>query len=374
MKRIEKIYTFSQSLWYDNIKRSLLDSGEIAKMIEEGEIVGITSNPTIFQKAIGGSEDYDGAIEKILQENPQTNVDQLYEKLVVRDIQDAADLLRGVYDKTACVDGYVSIEVSPRLAHNTEATIAEGKQLFALVNRPNVMIKVPATEEGLPAITALLAEGINVNVTLMFSLQDFLNVTEAYLTGIEKCAENGKDLSKVSSVASFFISRLDSAVDKILGEDSELKGKTAIAYAKMVYQCFQEMYKQERFTLLQKKGAQLQRLLWASTSTKNPTYRDVMYIEELIGENTVNTVPPATLDAFRDHGEARLSVTESIPEVHQTLAEVNAAGVNLDAVTKKLTEEGVAAFAASFDSLMKTLETKRNHILSKEASRANTTA
>ena len=359
---IHDIYKYSQSIWYDNIQRGLLKSGAIRKMIEDGEITGITSNPSIFEKAIGGSQDYDAMAEQLLKEDPSLDVDNLYEKLVIEDIREAADLLAGVYQQTNGLDGYISIEVSPRLAHDSQATIEQARHLFATINRPNVMIKVPATAEGLPAVTALLGEGIHVNVTLMFSMQDFIDVSNAYLAGLEKAADQGRDLSKIASVASFFISRIDSSVDKQLPEDSPLRGKTAIAYARNVYQKFKEVYSGERFEVLKQKGARVQRVLWASTSTKNPQYRDVIYAEELIGPDTVNTLPPVTLDAFRDHGQARLSVTENLAECAQTLEDIKKQGIDMQDVTAKLKEDGVEAFRRSFDSLIDTLAKKRQSI------------
>ncbi|MFB0506078.1 MAG: transaldolase, partial [Thermodesulfobacteriota bacterium] len=297
-----ELQKLGQSIWYDNIRRGLLTSGELKGMIDAGEIVGVTSNPAIFEKAIAGSTDYDEAMTVRLREDPHASPESLYERLVIEDIQTTADLLAPVYERTDGVDGYVCVEVSPRLAHDTNGTIAEARRFFAAINRPNVMVKVPATSEGLPAIAALIGEGINVNVTLMFSLQDFLDVSEAYLSGLEKLANSGGDLSRVASVASFFVSRVDVAVDKLLPDDSPLRGKIAIANAKAAYLRFRETYEDQRFFAPKKNGARVQRLLWASTGVKNPHYRDVMYVEELIGPDTVNTVPPATLDAFRDHG------------------------------------------------------------------------
>ncbi|BBM83214.1 transaldolase [Candidatus Uabimicrobium amorphum] len=352
-----QVQNYSQSIWYDNIQRSLLS--KIKQMIDEGEIVGITSNPTIFDKAIGGSNDYDDMMTELLENNPQMSIKELYEALVIEDIREAADLLRGVYDATSGVDGYVSVEVSPDLAHDTEGTIKEAQHLFRTIDRENVMIKVPATKEGLPAITQIIGQGINVNVTLMFAMQDFLDVADAYLSGLELLDKNGGKLDGVASVASFFISRMDSAVDKLLPENSAIAGKVAISYAKNVYQKAIEFYASQRFKDLEAKGARIQRLLWASTGVKNPAYRDVLYMEELMGENTVNTVPPHTLDAFRDHGNAASRVGKNLEEVQEVLAKVQELNIDLQQIASKLKEDGVAAFSKSFASLMQTLEEKK---------------
>jgi transaldolase/glucose-6-phosphate isomerase len=358
--RLQKL---GQSIWYDNIRRGLLTSGELKAMIDAGEIVGVTSNPAIFQKAIAGSTDYDEAITARLEETPQTDAACLYEGLVIEDIRMAADLLDSVYKRTHGADGYVSVEVSPRLAHDTNGTVAEARRLFATIDRPNVMVKVPATAEGIPAITTLIGEGINVNVTLMFSLSDYTAVSEAYLAGLDGLVRSGGDLRTVSSVASFFVSRVDTAVDRLLPEDSPLRSKIAIANAKTAFVRFKETYDSGRFEVLKKRGARVQRLLWASTGVKNPNYRDVLYVEELIGPETVATIPPATLDAFRDHGRPRLSLLENPTQAKEDLTSLEKLGIDLDAITRQLKEEGVAAFAKPFDSLMETLWRKRDCIL-----------
>ncbi len=358
-----ELQRLGQSIWYDNIRRGLLTSGELKRMIDAGEIVGLTSNPAIFEKAIDGSTDYDRALTALLDESPHADAEDLYERLVVEDIQTTADLLGPVYERTEGVDGYACVEVSPRLAHDTEDTIAEARRLFAAINRPNVMVKVPATPKGFPAIRALIGEGINVNVTLMFSLQDYLDVSEAYLAGLEELVHSSGDLSKVASVASFFVSRIDAAVDKLLPDDSPLRGKIAIANAKIAYVRFKETYEDQRFVALKKRGARLQRLLWASTGVKNPHYRDVMYVEELIGPDTVSTVPPATLDAFRHHGRPRPSLTENLDEASMHLAALKDLGIDFDAVTLRLKDEGVELFKRPFDSLMETLARKQGYIV-----------
>jgi transaldolase/glucose-6-phosphate isomerase len=364
-----ELQKLGQSVWYDNIRRGLLTSGELKRMIDAGEIVGVTSNPAIFQKAISGSTDYDAALMDLLKENPHADAGGLYETLVIDDIRRTADLLAPVYERTDGLDGYVSVEVSPRLAHDTNGTIAEARRFFTAIDRPNVMVKVPATPEGFPAITALIGEGINVNVTLMFSVQDYLDVSEAYLAGLERLADSGGDLAKVASVASFFVSRVDAAVDKLLSDDSPLRGKTAIANAKAAYLRFKETYEGQRFAALNKRGARVQRLLWASTGVKNPHYRDVMYVEELVGPDTVSTIPPATLDAFRDHGRPRLSLTENLDQASRQLAALKELGIDLDAVTRRLKDEGVDLFEQPFDSLMETLAQKQECIVAGEVSK-----
>ncbi len=366
---ILELQKLGQSIWYDNIRRGLLTSGELKGMIDAGEIVGVTSNPAIFEKAIAGSTDYDEAMAVRLREDPHASPESLYERLVIEDIRTTADLLAPVYERTDGVDGYVSVEVSPRLAHDTEGTITEARRLFTAISRPNVMVKVPATPEGLPAISTLIAEGINVNVTLMFSIQDYLDVSEAYLAGLEKSTNSGGDLSRVASVASFFVSRVDVAVDKLLPDDSPLRGKIAIANAKTAYLRFRETYEGDCFAGLKKRGARVQRLLWASTGVKNPHYPDVMYVEELIGHDTINTVPPATLDAFRDHGRPRLSLTENLAEASEHLAALKDLGIDLDAVTRRLKVEGVDLFERPYDSLMETLSRKQECIVAGEVSR-----
>jgi transaldolase len=359
---LHRLYEFGQSVWLDQISRELLDSGALAKMVSDCEVSGVTSNPTIFDKAISGSADYDDFIREHLRQNAASDVDGLYEAVVVRDIRDAADVLRSVYDATDGADGYVSLEVSPHLARDTDGTIDEARRLRALVDRPNLLIKVPATAEGLPAISALLGEGINVNVTLMFSQQDYLNVADAYMSGLERLADSGGDVREVASVASFFVSRIDVAVDAMLPEASPLLGKAAIANTRLAYELFQAAFASERFERLAEKGARVQRFLCASTSTKDPEYRDVLYIEELIGPNTVNTMPLATIDAFRDHGHARVTITENVDEARAQTGFLAEEGIDIDEVCVQLQEEGVQKFADSFDSLMTTLAAKKEEL------------
>ncbi|UCH82717.1 MAG: bifunctional transaldolase/phosoglucose isomerase [Candidatus Latescibacterota bacterium] len=362
LKQLEKE---GQSIWLDFIRRSLITSGELNRLIEEDGVSGMTSNPSIFQKAIAGSADYDESLRKALDKNPHQNIKDLYETLVVEDIQMAADVLRPVYDDTDGADGYVSLEVSPALAHDTEGTIKEAKRLWKDVGRPNLMIKVPATAEGIPALESLIASGVNVNATLMFSLGHYEAVANAYIRGLEMCEHP----EAIASVASFFVSRVDTAVDKALEDDGRTdmlarRGKAAVANAKLAYNRFKEIFAGERFARLAAKGARVQRPLWASTSTKNPDYRDVIYVEELIGPDTVNTLPPATLTAFRDHGRVDTTIDKDFGEAEAFINRLGRLGVDLEAITHKLQVDGVAAFAKSFDELLEALKKKRSAALS----------
>ena len=373
MNPLKELQRQGQSVWLDYIRRDLIRSGELKRLVEEDGIRGVTSNPTIFEKAITGSTDYDDALSALLAKDPKTDVGSLYERLAIEDIQMAADVLRTVYDETGGGDGYVSFEVSPHLAHNTRATISEAKRLRAAVDRPNVMIKVPATPEGIPAIEELIAEGVNVNITLMFSMSHYEAVARAYIRGLERCANP----AKVASVASFFVSRVDTMVDRALetlataqARAKTLLGKIAIANSKMVYHRFLEIFHGEGFVSLRQKGTRVQRPLWASTSTKNPAYSDVLYVENLIGAETVNTMPPETLNAFKDHGKVPGdTVTDSLDDAAAALGWLKALGINFETITEKLQQDGVAAFAASFDQLLAALEKKRNAMVSAEPTR-----
>jgi transaldolase/glucose-6-phosphate isomerase len=349
-----------QSVWFDQMERRLVSSGKLQKMIDEDDLRGVTSNPTIFEKAIGGSEDYDAQLRSLAAEGKSR--DEIYDELVVQDIGNAADVFLPVYEKTNGEDGYVSLEVSPLLASDTARTISEAKRLFAKMGRPNVMIKIPATPEGIPAIQKAIATGININVTLIFSNEVYAQVIEAYLSGLEERVASGLPIGNISSVASFFVSRIDAQADKQLeGKgDSELLGKVAIANARMAYQLFKESFSSERFQKLRDKGARVQRPLWASTGTKNPTYRDTLYVEQLIGPDTVNTIPPATYDAFRDHGVVELTLDQNIDEARRVLEQFEAKGLSLKAITEKLTAEGVKSFNDSFTQLMDTIEARRD--------------
>ena len=364
-----------QSVWQDYIRRKLTLSGELKRLIDKDGLQGQTSNPTYFEKAISGSHDYDDALRALAQEG--RSVGEIYEALAVEDIQAAADLFRAVYDSLDGADGFVSLEVSPDLAHDTQATVEEARRLFAAVNRPNVMIKVPGTPAGMPAIEQLTSEGINVNVTLLFSLDAHEQAANAYIAGLERRAAAGGDPSRVASVASFFLSRVDTLVDRRLEaliretEDAAararmeaLLGKAAIANAKLAYARFKSIFGGPRFQALREKGARVQRPLWASTGTKNPNYSDIMYIEPLIGPDTVNTMPPATLDAFRDHGVVRPSLEEGLEEVGATLAALAGFGIDMGEVTAQLLDDGVKIFANSFHQLMDCISAQRTAVLS----------
>ena len=353
----------SQSLWLDYIRRSLMTSGQLQRLIDEDSLRGMTSNPSIFQKAIGGTDEYDGDLQALIQQDPDADATDLYEQIAIADIQRACDIMRPVFD-AADSDGLVSFEVSPHLARDTEGTIEEARRLWNAVDRPNLMIKVPATKAGIPAIEQLISEGINVNITLMFSMDHYEATANAYLRGLERRVENGEDPTGIHSVASFFISRVSRRIDAKFEElDPDVDfhgGDVAIANAKVVYQRFKEIFYGDRFADLRDHGALVQRPLWASTSTKNPDYSDVLYVEELIGPDTVNTIPPHTLDAFRDHGTVRgNTVEEDVERAEQILTELADLGIDLDAVTETLQEEGIEKFAQPFDDLLATIEEKR---------------
>jgi transaldolase/glucose-6-phosphate isomerase len=370
-----QLHEAGQAVWVDFLARRFLAAGGLKTLIERDGLTGVTSNPSIFEKAIGGSADYDSSL-KAIESHGDCNVMALYERLAIEDIQQAADALRPVYDATRRQDGYVSLEVSPYLAMNTEATIAEARRLWRAVGRENLMIKVPATQAGLPAIRQLLGEGINVNITLLFSQQVYEEVVEAYLAGLEHLVAQGGDPGKVASVASFFVSRIDVAVDKLI-EDRQskttdaaqrkalggLQGNVAIANAKLAYQSYKRLFAGARWERLRAKGARVQRLLWASTSTKNKNYSDVLYVEELIAPDTVNTIPPATMDAFRDHGKVRPSLEENIDQAKQVMEGLDRSGISIDAVTADLVEEGVQLFAGAFDKLLGAVARKRAALL-----------
>jgi transaldolase len=353
-----------QFVWLDHISRSLITGGGLQRLIEEDGLGGVTSNPTIFDKAIAGSTDYDARLHRALDIDRNISNRALAERVIVEDIQLAADLLRPVYDDSDGANGFVSLEVSPGSAHNTGATIAEARHLWQVVARPNVMIKVPATPEGVPAVEVLTAEGINVNITLMFSLRHYETVAQAYLRGIDRHPKP----NRVTSVASLFVSRLDVAADRLLEEIGSpdalsLRGKIGIANAKRVYRRFRELFDGETFAALKRRGARVQRPLWASTGTKNASYSDVLYIEELIGPDTITTVPPATLDAFRHHGRVRVTLGTEDKEAEAALAAAAALGLDVHTITEQLQTDGIKAFASSFDELIATLGRKRRQIL-----------
>jgi transaldolase/glucose-6-phosphate isomerase len=370
-KQLRDTQKQGQSIWYDNVSRGLLTSGEMAALVESG-ITGLTSNPTIFEKAIAGSTDYDDALLTLVADRKSAS--DIFESLATQDIRDAADLMRSIYEQVDGADGFASFEVSPHLAHDTEGTISEGRRLFALLDRPNVMIKVPATPEGVPAVRQLISEGINVNVTLIFSLEAYDQVREAYIGGLEELAASGGDVSRVASVASFFVSRVDSAVDALLDERSragsedleDLVSKAAIANAKLAYRDFQNVFGNDRFAALRARGAKVQRPLWASTSTKNPALSDVLYVESLIGRDTVNTVPEATLTAFLEHGNAAETLEQDLGDAEQTIESLRDAGVSMEQVTAKLLADGVKSFADSFDKLIENIEEKTSRLLASQ--------
>ena len=365
---VKDLLKFGQSVWLDYIRRDLLTSGELKRLIDEDGLRGMTSNPTIFEKAIAGGTLYDDLLNS-LRSRTDLDAKGRYEILAIRDIQDAADILRPVYDSSKRRDGYVSLEVSPYLARDTTGSLEEARRLWKSVGRENVMIKIPGTKEGIPAIQQALSEGININVTLLFAQDVYVKVAEAYIAGLEQFAASGGDVSKMASVASFFISRIDTLIDSTIAdrikaskdpaEQQQLKsleGKVAIANGKETYQKYQTIFGSDRWKALAAKGAQTQRVLWASTSTKNPAYRDVLYVEELIGPDTVDTVPPATIDAFRDHGIPRASLTENVDAAHRTMEAVAKVGISMKEITDKLTDDGVRLFAEAFDKLLAAVE------------------
>ncbi|HEY3928908.1 MAG TPA: bifunctional transaldolase/phosoglucose isomerase [Candidatus Koribacter sp.] len=365
-----ELQSFGQSFWLDQIERALFKSGKLAKLIHDDGLRGMTSNPTIFEKAITGSGDYHEQIDRSARDGKTGN--EIYEEVVLDDIGHACDLFRPLYDSTNGQDGFVSLEVSPLLAHNTDGTIREAKSLFSRLNRPNVMIKVPATDEGLPAIEELIASGLNINVTLIFSVHRYEEVAEAYIRGLERRAQAGQPIDRIGSVASFFVSRIDSAVDKQLDQLEKdatdpqkkqeihgLRGKAAIANAKLAYASFKRIFESPRFEALKRKGAHVQRPLWASTSTKDPSYPDVMYITELIGPHTVNTMPPATIDAWRDHGKPAATLEVGMDKAPELFAKLKAFGIDFQKVTDKLTADGVRSFSQSFVDLMRAIEQRR---------------
>jgi transaldolase len=363
---LARLRQYGQSVWLDYISRQLIESGELQRLVEQDSLGGVTSNPSIFQKAIEGSSDYAPEIARLSRDG-QLRVPQIFEQLAVRDIRDAAQILAPVYRATEGADGYVSLEVTPDLALDTRGSVEAARRLWREVDRPNVMIKVPGTAEGLPAIAQLLGEGINVNITLLFARSTYEQVAEIYLRALEQRAASGKPIQRLASVASFFVSRIDIAVDKLISRQLEqhrdpehgrlqaLRGKVAIANAKLAYQSYRRSFSGPRWEALKAKGARPQRVLWASTGTKNPEYSDVLYVEELIGPDTVNTMPQETLAAFRDHGRPRLSLESGVEEARQQLAQLEQFGISLDRVTDELLKEGVQKFVQPYDQLLAAL-------------------
>jgi transaldolase len=359
--KLHQLAELGQSIWLDYIRRSFIKSGELASLVDKG-LRGLTSNPAIFQEAISEGDEYDDQIRKLALDG--ATAQDIYEALVVEDIQMAADALRPVYDETDGKDGFVSLEVNPHLAHDQQGTVVEGKRLFSAVDRPNLMIKVPATGEGLLAFQELIEDGININVTLMFSLSQYELVAEAYAVGLEQRTAKIFTVGNVASVASFFVSRVDSKVDKMLEDIATadalaLRGKIGIANAKMAYQRSKEILTGRRWEYLVERGAQLQRVLYGSTSTKNPDYSDVMYVESLIGPDTINTVPPETLDSFLDHGTVALTLEDNLDKAREHLAQLEELGIDLDQVTRELLDEGLEKFSNPYDKLIETIATKQ---------------
>jgi transaldolase len=375
-----QLKTQGQSVWYDTIDRGQLVSGLFKRLLDEDGIVGVTSNPTIFQKSISHGDAYDEQMTQLIQQRKSTN--EIYEALVIKDITTVADMLRPIYDRTNRQDGFVSLEVSPDLAHDTEESLSEARRFWKMVDRPNLMIKIPATPEGIPAVQQALTEGININITLIFSLDSYREVADAYISALEDRNAEGKDISHIASVASFFVSRVDTLVDQLLedkikttsdsAEQQKLKsleGKAAIANARLVYQEFTRIFHTPRFETLKHSGAHVQRPLWASTSTKNPAYRDVLYAEELIGPDTVDTMPLETIENFRDHGRVSRTVENDIQQAKDVFAALEKVGIHYDQVTKQLQDEGVQKFADSFHALFQGIESKKQVIQERTSAR-----
>lgn len=370
MGTLNDLEGFGQAVWLDFVDRKFLEAGGLQKLVDEDGLTGVTSNPSIFEKAMGHGDAYDATLAEYDKAHAGAATIDRYEHLAIQDIKAAADTLKPVYDRLDAKDGYVSLEVSPYISDDTDATIAEAKKLWGMVDRPNLMIKIPGTPAGAPAIATAISEGINVNVTLLFAVDAYVRVAEAYAMGLEKRVADGKPIDRIASVASFFVSRIDSAIDKAIDDRlaagaaeadalKAVRGKVAIANAKMAYQWYLDFLKTDRWQALAAKGAQPQRLLWASTGTKDPSYPDTLYIDTLIGKDTVNTMPPKTMDAFRDHGTAAETITQDVEGAKHVLAEAKRLGLDLDGVTGRLVEEGVASFVAAFDDLLGSIAKKQ---------------
>ena len=364
-----------QSVWLDNLSRKLIKSGELKRLIDEEGLTGITSNPTIFQKAITGSTDYDTSIRRMLDQGIRDEKG-LFLGLAIEDVSNAAEMLSPVYQSTKGLDGFISIEVSPDLAYDTEATIAEARRLFSVIGKKNILVKVPATKQGLPAIEQLTSEGVNVNITLLFSVKRYEEVAEAYLRGLEKGANQGKPIHEITSVASFFVSRVDTLTDKLLevrlssaGSKAEkdkisaLLGKAAVANAKVAYKKYKGIFAGKRVSAVKEKGGRIQRLLWGSTGTKNPKYSDIKYVQELIGPGSINTMPETTMMAFKDHGQVKITIEDSLEEAERVFSELRSIGIDIDEVAEQLEREGVQLFSDSFFSLLKEIAKKRDSFL-----------
>lgn len=363
MNKLKNIHDLGQSIWLDSFDRKLMNSGELQKLIDEDGLGGITSNPSIFEKAISSSGDYDDDIRKLSEE--QKSGEEVFFGFAVRDIIRATDILQPVYEKAKGLDGFVSLEVSPHLANDTEGTIKQALQLWKAVGRKNVMIKIPGTKEGLPAIRKCISEGLNINVTLLFGLDRYREVTAAYVSGLKDRLKANKSIDGIASVASFFLSRIDVLIDPILEEKGlgNLKGEVAIASAKEAYQIYKEVFDSEEFKKLENQGAKPQKVLWASTSSKNPAFSDVKYVEALIGPNTINTVPMETIDAFRDHGKAANNLEKDILKASTILQQLKDNGIDIKEITQKLEEEGVDKFNKAYDNLLKAIDDKKQKTL-----------
>ena len=362
MNRPQQLHGAGVAIWLDFIERTMLHDGELERRIREDALTGMTSNPTIFEKALAEGDAYDAQLRAAPKD---LTVRDVFELVATTDVRDACDRFRGVYDRTKGDDGYVSIEVSPGAANDASATVEEAQRLWKAVDRPNLLVKIPGTEEGADAVRRVISDGINVNITLLFSLEAHARVIDAYMSGLEDRVARGQPIETLASVASFFVSRVDTEVDKRLeasGAPRTLKGKTAIANAKLAYQLFLDRFSSSRWKALEARGARVQKPLWASTSTKNPAYRDVMYVEELIGPRCINTLPPQTLDAFRDHGETRRTVDADVDEARRTIERIEQAGISMKSVTDKLLVDGLASFQKSFDSLIAGLERKSTQL------------
>jgi transaldolase len=359
MNRLQSIHDLGQSIWLDSFDRKLMDSGELQKLIDEDGLCGITSNPSIFEKAVTSSSDYDADIRKLAAE--QKSDEEIFFGFATSDIQRAADILKPVYDKAHGTDGFVSLEVSPHLANDTDGTIKQARELWKTLDRKNVMIKIPGTKEGLGAIKQCISEGININVTLLFGLDRYKEVTEAYISGLEERVKNNEPIDKIASVASFFLSRIDVLIDPILKEKKldKLVGEVAIASAKKAYEIYKEVFFSDRFRKLEQKGAKKQKVLWASTSAKDPAFKDVKYVEALIGPDTINTLPMETIDAFRDHGVAQDHLENNLMQAGKELDQLKENGIDLDQLTQQLEEEGVQKFNKAYASLLKAIEEKK---------------
>lgn len=363
---LTELRTFGQSIWYDNIRRDLIKSGGFKKLIDEDKVQGVTSNPSIFENAIAGSNDYDEQLMQLVSQG-KNGAEEIFEALSIQDIQMTADIFKSVYDASDEEDGYISLEVSPLLSDQEEETVQAALDIFKRVNRTNIMIKVPATEAGIRAHERLIGMGIPINMTLIFSIETYEAVAKAYINGLKLLNDTGQPMGKVRSVASVFVSRIDTAADKLIQEKgtalTAIAGKIAIANSKMIYQKFLALFQSPDFLALKKLGAHLQRPLWGSTGTKNPDYSDVRYIEELIGPHTVNTAPPATIDAFRDHGKLRFSIGEDVAGAESVLNELKAGGIDLATITKELQEAGIKAFADSYNNLLAAITQKKERLL-----------